>query len=804
MLRRLMSALRAWGTAVFGRDRDQVSSTETPERWFVADAPIHTFDEDTLGRKSFATALADVLRAWPGNESLVVGICGDWGAGKSSVKNMVLDLLRRRGNEAPYIVEFNPWHWSSSEEISRAFFREVYLALGKADPTVRGRRRARKWQLYSTVILGVSGLLEKLSTKLSYVLIALVGSSAFGFFVGTYFVDRQTALAIVLCSWIVMVAGGIALRFGGRLAGSVAQHWGEVATHSGIEEIRAALHAELQQLDRSILVVIDDIDRLSEQDIRLVFRHIKVNGDFPRLIYLLLFQRETVERSLMPHWPPSAETSLPQTAGGRGYLEKLVQVIFDLPHIPRARIESTLFGGLDKILMDAATPEQGFDQRRWGNLFIQGLRPYFRQLRDVYRLLASLSVHIRLLRGERILEVNPIDAIAIEALRLFEPDVYHALAPARSLLTGESAREDDAARAAVDAIVAKSHPDRRDAAGEIIKQLFPTVEWAFRGGHRYDAAFRPGWAKDRRVCSTRNFNKYFGLTTSETELSNSEMIALAESTSNRTSFVRMLAALTLRGLLSDAISRLDEAKTEIPIAHAAEFVPALFDIGDQLDNDIGAFFGMSSYVHAWRIVYWYLLKEPNVDLRSTLFVDAMKISGGLAIPAMLLSLDEQNRGKKEVPSDRLLLTDAALTTARALWVQKIKSASELPGRLLANKHLAYLINLWSDWGKPGDASQWVQAACKADDGVLAILVALTSPVRQHSIGDAVATTAWMLRLSSVERFTPVDGWEERLSRIPTDQLAPEQLRAVQAFRRAVKRRKEGKSEDWHSLDDEDE
>jgi hypothetical protein len=47
-----------------------------------------------------------------------------------------------------------------------------------------------------------------------------------------------------------------------------------------------------------ILVVIDDIDRLTKDEIRLVFRLVKANGDFPNLIFLLLFQRETAELAL--------------------------------------------------------------------------------------------------------------------------------------------------------------------------------------------------------------------------------------------------------------------------------------------------------------------------------------------------------------------------------------------------------------------------------------------------------------------------------------------------------------------------
>jgi predicted KAP-like P-loop ATPase len=52
------------------------------------------------------------------------------------------------------------------------------------------------------------------------------------------------------------------------------------------------------KLDAQIVVVIDDIDRLGDDEVLLVLRLIKANADFPNLTYLLLFQRDIVERAV--------------------------------------------------------------------------------------------------------------------------------------------------------------------------------------------------------------------------------------------------------------------------------------------------------------------------------------------------------------------------------------------------------------------------------------------------------------------------------------------------------------------------
>jgi predicted KAP-like P-loop ATPase len=151
---------------------------------------------------------------------------------------------------------------------------------------------------------------------------------------------------------------------------------------------------------------LDDVDRLSTEEIRLLFQLIKANADFPNLVYLLLFQRDIVEKSLEAIAPSIVSIS------GREFLEKIVQVGFDIPLIEHRRLERVLFDGLNNLLADESVARH-FDEQRWGNIFIPGLRPYFETLRDVRRLLATLAFQVSLFRGSGSFEVNPIDLVAL-------------------------------------------------------------------------------------------------------------------------------------------------------------------------------------------------------------------------------------------------------------------------------------------------------------------------------------------------------------------------------------------------------
>jgi hypothetical protein len=108
-------------------------SVKRPLNQFSSDRPIESKAGDLLGRTSFAESLADIVEGWLGNDSLVMALWGFWGIGKSSIKNMVVEHLRRNTAYAATIVQFTPWQWAAQDQISEAFFREIALALGKKD-----------------------------------------------------------------------------------------------------------------------------------------------------------------------------------------------------------------------------------------------------------------------------------------------------------------------------------------------------------------------------------------------------------------------------------------------------------------------------------------------------------------------------------------------------------------------------------------------------------------------------------------------------------------------------------------------
>jgi len=112
------------------------------------DRPIEHSSEDLLGRSDFAKHLARVVENWSGHDSLVIGLAGPWGSGKTSIKNMVRESLPA----GVICYEFSPWFWSGKQKLLEIFFDELSKAIGKKNKFKEYKRLAKKLKSYAALL----------------------------------------------------------------------------------------------------------------------------------------------------------------------------------------------------------------------------------------------------------------------------------------------------------------------------------------------------------------------------------------------------------------------------------------------------------------------------------------------------------------------------------------------------------------------------------------------------------------------------------------------------------------------------
>ncbi|KLO63407.1 hypothetical protein AA983_00730 [Dermacoccus sp. PE3] len=408
------------------------------------DAPITSSREDDLGRAPVAQDFAESIRELDASQGLVVGILGPWGHGKSSFIN----LMREQFATAPAltVVDFNPWMFSGSNKLVNFFFTEIAAELNVHSKSRFGK--AADW------LAQYAGILKPVSQ-----FIPLPGAAAVG----------EAAAAAI---------GGLAET---------------TDAERSAKKVREEITKELASLAQPIVVVIDDIDRLTTLEIREIFKLVRLTASFPNIIYVLAFDRARVEQAL-------TEDGIP----GRAYLEKIVQLSFDVPHAPEKLLRSQVFEELNRVLAPVANAT--LDDGRWSDVYWEVIDPLFSNMRDVKRYAISARSTIKSLGAD----VDLVDLLAMEALRVFRPELVHQLSKLRNELTSTReimGRKDDRAQKAIAALLAK-FPDDDEVVRALFNRVFPVALQYVENNH-YGSDWLSVWRTAHRMAHIDFLNLYF-------------------------------------------------------------------------------------------------------------------------------------------------------------------------------------------------------------------------------------------------------------------------------------------------------
>ena len=223
---------------------------------FYSDKPISSNNEDKLNRKGFAKLLAHTLVHLDSKDTFTVGLFGKWGCGKTSLVNMTLAEIeniqaKNETDEQIIVVHFEPWNFTDTNQLLTQFFVRLANEFQK-----KGNKNLTK----------IGKALENYS-------------DAFGLLELIPGVGAPIASA---SKW------GLS-----RLGQKMQKGLDERDVLKQKEQVIQLLKAQSNR----ILVILDDIDRLSNEQIRYVFQLITSVARFPNTTYLLVFDKETVVAS---------------------------------------------------------------------------------------------------------------------------------------------------------------------------------------------------------------------------------------------------------------------------------------------------------------------------------------------------------------------------------------------------------------------------------------------------------------------------------------------------------------------------
>ena len=334
---------------------------------FNADKPIAKVKDDSLGRASFSNQLANAILSYTESDNFVVSLCGKWGSGKTSILNMVEIFIDEEAQKydddnKPIIVHFNPWNYSDQSQLITQFFTTILAEMKVSSKSESLNKAGKALQEYSTIF-----------EYAEYIPVA-----------GKYFKPVK---------WLME-------KTGKKLSDG---------NDNNLNKKREEVTDALRDQSHKFIVIIDDIDRLNNNQIRQIFQLVNSLAGFPNLIYLLSFDRDVVVRAL----------SEEQNCNGEEYLEKIIQVPFNIPEAKGVLVQNILFEKLNSLWFGETT-RTCFEKEYWNNIFNYCIAPYIKSIRDVNRIFNVYQFKYNLMHEE----TNCIDLLAITVLQICEPKTY--------------------------------------------------------------------------------------------------------------------------------------------------------------------------------------------------------------------------------------------------------------------------------------------------------------------------------------------------------------------------------------------
>ena len=210
--------------------------------FFNSDRPIDRMEDDRLGRRSFAESVARHILADRGEHGFTAAVTGEWGAGKTSVLNMIAEIIKgETGNVI--VLQFNPWLFRGTTELVTRFFSELSAQLGE----------------------------------------------------GKF--DRLKDAAKLLAGFGQLMAPQIPVPGAGIVGSLVGLLKGKLSEPRSLLSQRGHLCKALGSAKVRVVVFIDDIDRLEYAETRELMRLVRLTSHLPYLNFLLAFDREHVAKS---------------------------------------------------------------------------------------------------------------------------------------------------------------------------------------------------------------------------------------------------------------------------------------------------------------------------------------------------------------------------------------------------------------------------------------------------------------------------------------------------------------------------
>lgn len=631
------------------------------EKTYYSDQPISRKDEDLYGRTSFAKSIVETLACFDEKENYIIGIYAKWGSGKTSTINLIKEILDNKKDFV--VVTVDAWLLGGvSEKILWQILKEIHKKL-------------------------TGGTIEKRISKFGKTLRKV----------------SNAELPFSLDFELDMNGGGRKETkiSSGKIVDSIDFIARLLESSDNIEAAKKKVSENIREKNKKAVVFIDNIDRLDKLQIVAVFRLLSTIADYAGITYILPFDKEYVCSAV--------QESLPDGQSGAEYIEKIIQIPINLPKITRTALDRVFTGKLGQLLDEYGVELDSEEVDRFKGLYYYyGINNYIQSPRNVNQVINALRFIIPTKREE----VNIIDLVILELIRVFDEPFYEKIRANKKVLLGSSEFSSNSGREKRRGKVEKVFS--ADDTLTIAKQLFPFVNDLYSNSSSNDD---DSLRKAQRVGSDYYFDAFFCSIDEIAGVSRRKILHLLNDSEDKRSIDKNLAIINIPNL-EVALQIISDNNNLIK--NRLAFCEALLDLAEREKalQQFSAPFSMNVFV---RLLFTIdeILKESKEKLKD------------------YTTLLEYNSDRDRIETIPYLIRQAVLYSApshtkhevilnqRELGQYKKQALSIIReiaknGKIPVNKtgEYALIYSYWADFGSKSETERYIKKYVKTADAAV--------------------------------------------------------------------------------------
>lgn len=632
---------------------------------YHSDTPIKTVKEDIYGRASFVEKVTDLIaQRLDGTSSYTIGLYAGWGYGKTSCLNLLESALGEEQDIA--VVRINTWSFNGN--IDELTWHMLYQIEQICDKHVTGKKKFHPRKSFKR--FGSS--------------IRKIAQNALPF-------SLESTLNTNESTYIKFSSGAIINS--AQLLGNI------LSNMDNIKHLKERIKNEIGS--QKIVIMLDDIDRLQEEQMLHIFRVISQIIDCPGITYVLAFDKTMVAKSI--------EKLLPNGESGAEYLDKIIQIPLEIPKLYQESLDRYFINELTSILQESSITINNSDMERFNYIYYTaGLNGYIKSPRDINRILNVLRFSIPAIHGE----ANIIDIIIIEIIHTINHALYQQIHASKHILIKETStptrkyildKNDELRKHDFET----SFTNFPDNIKDILKYLFPTIGHAFNGvsfvNNNAESLY-----KQQRIASENHFDVFFTLTLGPNSISDSQVVDILTMPANANDIANTLCEVVTPNNLSLAIRtiRLNLGK----IINKGNFCCALIRFVNTI-NQPSKTLRLSPLQNILFLIDDILQgSKDKLSIYVALLKEALSLKAYPLIPEIiqhpiLYSSQEYTEKRKDGPILKIDELQEYKNIALAT-IEKLAKQDIIPIKTQRWAHLLFLY--WADLGNPQELERYIK------------------------------------------------------------------------------------------------